>query len=57
MTVTSKIGLVVKTTRIDITERQPKVQHVRSADRTQIASDKTGEGPPLIITGGALGDR
>jgi pimeloyl-ACP methyl ester carboxylesterase len=32
------------------------VQHVRSADGTQIAHEKTGEGPPLIITGGSLGD-
>jgi pimeloyl-ACP methyl ester carboxylesterase len=32
------------------------MQYVRSADGTQIAYEKAGEGPPLIITGGALGD-
>ena len=32
------------------------MKYVRSADGTQIAYEKAGEGPPLIITGGALGD-
>jgi pimeloyl-ACP methyl ester carboxylesterase len=32
------------------------MRHVRSADRTSIAYEKTGQGPPLIIIGGALGD-
>ena len=32
------------------------MQYVRSADGTQIGYEKAGEGPPLIITGGALGD-
>jgi len=32
------------------------VQRVRSADGTQIAYEKAGEGPPLIIIGGSLGD-
>jgi pimeloyl-ACP methyl ester carboxylesterase len=41
---------------LNTTERQSKVQHVRSADGTQIAYEKSGEGPPLIITGGSLGD-
>ncbi|MGZ3312063.1 MAG: alpha/beta fold hydrolase [Xanthobacteraceae bacterium] len=30
--------------------------HVRSTDGTSIAYEKTGQGPPLIIIGGALGD-
>ena len=30
---------------------------VRSADGTTIAFDRTGDGPPLIIVGGALSDR
>jgi pimeloyl-ACP methyl ester carboxylesterase len=38
------------------TTGRSKVQHVRSADGTQIAYEKTGEGPALIITGGSLGD-
>jgi pimeloyl-ACP methyl ester carboxylesterase len=33
------------------------VQHVRSADGTPIAYERTGEGPPLILVGGALSDR
>jgi len=32
------------------------VQHVRSKDGTSIAYEKTGQGPDLIIIGGALGD-
>lgn len=32
------------------------MQHVRSRDGTSIAYEKTGNGPPLIIIGGALGD-
>jgi pimeloyl-ACP methyl ester carboxylesterase len=32
------------------------VEHVASADGTRIAYEKTGQGSPLIITGGALGD-
>jgi pimeloyl-ACP methyl ester carboxylesterase len=31
--------------------------HVRSADGTAIAFDRTGDGPPLILVGGALSDR
>jgi pimeloyl-ACP methyl ester carboxylesterase len=33
------------------------VDIVRSADGTHIAFDRTGEGPPLILVGGALSDR
>jgi pimeloyl-ACP methyl ester carboxylesterase len=33
------------------------METVRSADGTQIAFDRTGEGPPLIVVGGALSDR
>jgi pimeloyl-ACP methyl ester carboxylesterase len=33
------------------------VQHVRSADGTSIAYDRTGDGPPTILVGGALSDR
>ncbi len=32
------------------------MEHVTSADETKIAYEKTGQGPPLIIVGGALGD-
>ena len=32
------------------------MQHIRSSDGTSIAYEKTGEGPPLIIIGGSLGD-
>jgi pimeloyl-ACP methyl ester carboxylesterase len=32
------------------------VQHVISEDGTNIAYEKTGQGPALIIIGGALGD-
>ncbi|MGZ5129367.1 MAG: alpha/beta fold hydrolase, partial [Actinomycetota bacterium] len=30
---------------------------VRSADGTTIAFERTGDGPPLIVVGGALSDR
>lgn len=32
------------------------MHHVASADGTQIAHEKTGVGPPLVIVGGSLGD-
>jgi pimeloyl-ACP methyl ester carboxylesterase len=32
------------------------MRHVRSTDGTSIAYEKTGQGPPLIIIGGSLGD-
>src|SRR6266487_645004 len=32
------------------------MEQVISADGTRIAYDKTGQGPPLVIVGGALGD-
>ena len=33
------------------------MDHVRSADGTQVAFDRSGDGPPLILIGGALSDR
>ena len=33
------------------------VEHVRSADGTRIAVESVGEGPPLVLTTGALQDR
>jgi pimeloyl-ACP methyl ester carboxylesterase len=39
-----------------ISRKDPKVQHVISEDGTHIAYEKTGQGPALIIIGGALGD-
>jgi pimeloyl-ACP methyl ester carboxylesterase len=33
------------------------MQLVRSADGTEIALDRSGDGPPLILVGGALQDR
>jgi pimeloyl-ACP methyl ester carboxylesterase len=32
-------------------------EHVRSNDGTQIAFDRSGDGPPVILIGGALSDR
>lgn len=32
------------------------MRHVTSSDGTRIAYEKTGEGPPLVIVGGSLGD-
>lgn len=34
-----------------------KTQRIRSADSTTIAFEAVGEGPPLLLVGGALGDR
>ena len=39
-----------------IEKRGPKMQHVVSEDGTRIAYEKTGQGPALIVIGGALGD-
>jgi len=38
-------------------ETQAAVRSVTSKDGTSIAYDRQGEGPPLILVGGALSDR
>jgi pimeloyl-ACP methyl ester carboxylesterase len=46
----------IETTDASLTTR-PQTGTVRSRDGTTIAFERSGEGPPLIVVGGALSDR
>src|SRR5262245_21414104 len=44
-------------TRRTLSHYSPTMDTVRSKDGTTIACDRRGDGPPVIIVGGALSDR